>query len=71
MESLRVDIGLLSKLEASKDESVILPESSSLFSDQDDGKSLNSLRSQALVSPFFVKKFEVAKDYSTFNILNF
>jgi hypothetical protein len=58
MESLRVDIGLLSKLEASKDESVILPESSSLFSDQDDGKSLNSLRSQALVSPFFVKKFE-------------
>jgi hypothetical protein len=45
MESLRVDIGLLSKLEVSKDESYILPESSSLFSGQDDGRSLNSLRS--------------------------
>ena len=42
MESLRVDIGLLSKLEVSKDESYILPESSSLFSGQDDGRSLNS-----------------------------
>jgi len=56
---LRADIGLLSRIDRFDDnQSVILPENSSLYTDNEDLQSLHSLKYQALASPNFVKRFE-------------
>lgn len=56
---LKVNVGHLSKIEdAENDTSAVLTEKSFMFTLQQDGKSLNSLRHQAIASPFFVKRFE-------------